>query len=225
MNDMTYDMSAIIAPKSDQLNADDLIAGPITIEITGIKLTPGAEQPCWVFYEGDGGKPWKVCKSMARVMVNVWGKDAKKYFGHSVTLYRDPKVRFGPMETGGIRISHMTGLDKPRTIALTDKKGSRKPFTVQPLVIAPTQPAQPAQTASAAPTAAAAPSFVDKVRARLDAAQGPDDVAVVANASAVKKALQDAPEDVRRALNEAIAAAYARVDGTGDDAPAEFAET
>ena len=217
MNDMTYDMSAIIAPKSDQLNADDLIAGPITIEITGIKLTPGAEQPCWVFYEGDGGKPWKVCKSMARVMVDVWGKDAKKYFGHSVTLYRDPKVRFGPMETGGIRISHMTGLDKPRTIALTDKKGSRKPFTVQPLVIAPAQAQQPTQTP-------AAPSFVDKVRARLDAAQGPDDVAAVANASAVVKALQDAPEDVRVALNKAIAAAYARVDGTDDDTPAEFAE-
>jgi len=50
-------------------------------------------------------------------------------------------------------------------------------------------------------------------------------VAAVANAAAVKKALQEAPEDVRRTLNEAIASAYARVDGTQDDAHSDFAET
>jgi hypothetical protein len=31
------DLSDTIAPKSDQLNADDLIGGPRTITITGIK--------------------------------------------------------------------------------------------------------------------------------------------------------------------------------------------
>ena len=217
MNDMT----SVIVPRSDQINSDDLIAGPMTITITDISIRPGTEQPVSIHFDGDNGKPWKPCKSMSRVLVALWGPDANAYKGRSLTLYRDPTVKWAGMEVGGIRISHMTHIEKDATLALTATKGSRKPHVVKPLA----QPAQPAQTASAAPTAAAAPSFVDKVRARLDAAQGPDDVAVVANASAVKKALQDAPEDVRRALNEAIAAAYARVDGTGDDAPAEFAET
>ena len=217
MNDMT----SVIVPRSDQINSDDLIAGPMTITITEIGIRPGTEQPVSIHFDGDNGKPWKPCKSMSRVLVALWGPDANAYKGRSLTLYRDPTVKWGGMEVGGIRISHMTHIEKPATLALTATKGSRKPHVVKPLAA----PAQPAQTASAAPATPAAPSFVDKVRARLDAAQGPDDVAAVANASAVVKALQDAPEDVRVALNKAIAAAYARVDGTDDDTPAEFSET
>jgi hypothetical protein len=37
------------------------------------------------------------------------------------------------MEVGGIRISHMTHMDGPMTMALTATKGSRKPYTVHPL--------------------------------------------------------------------------------------------
>ena len=32
------DLSRTVAPKSDQLNADDLIAGPRTIVVTAVKL-------------------------------------------------------------------------------------------------------------------------------------------------------------------------------------------
>lgn len=31
------DMSAVIQPKSDQINADDMIGGPMTVTITGVK--------------------------------------------------------------------------------------------------------------------------------------------------------------------------------------------
>jgi hypothetical protein len=50
-----------------------------------------------------------------------------------MTLYRDPTVKFGGFETGGIRISHLSHIDKPTTMALTATRASRKPFTVQPL--------------------------------------------------------------------------------------------
>lgn len=126
-------MAQTIIPKSDQLNADDLIAGEKTITITGVDIRPGTEQPISIHYEGDNGKPYKACKSMCRLMVTAWGADSKKYTGRSMTLYRDKTVKWGGMEVGGIRISHMTHIDSPLTLALTMTKQSRKPYTVKPL--------------------------------------------------------------------------------------------
>lgn len=132
------DMSQFIAPKSDQLNADDLIAGPRTITVTRVTAQPdAAEQPVSIHFEGDNGKPFKPCKSMRRVLVAVWGADSSKYPGRSMTLYRDPSVKFGGIEVGGIRISHATHIDGPQTMALTASRAQRKPYTVQPLQIAP----------------------------------------------------------------------------------------
>lgn len=134
------DMSKTIIPKSDQLNADDLIGGPRTITVTGVRGTDTAEQPVAVNFQGDDGKPYKPCKSMRRVMVHVWGPDAKAYVGRSMTLYCDPAVQFGGMKVGGIRISHMSHMNGPMTMALTATRAKRAPFTVQPLVVE--QPAQ-----------------------------------------------------------------------------------
>lgn len=126
------DMTDTIKPKSDQLNADDLIAGSITINIT--KVSRAAEQqPIAVNYDGDNGKPYYPCKSMRRVMVELWGKDASQYIGRSMTLFRDAKVTWAGAEVGGIRISHMSHIDGKKTMSLTATKQSRKPYVVLPL--------------------------------------------------------------------------------------------
>lgn len=125
------DMSSVIVPKSDQINADDLIGGPRTITISEVHISPGTEQPVSIRFEGDEGKPWKPCKSMSRVLVTAWGPDAKQYIGRSVTLYRDPTVKWGGMEVGGIRISHMTHIESDMVMALTATRGQRKPFKVK----------------------------------------------------------------------------------------------
>lgn len=135
-------MLATIVPKSDQLNADDLIARTMTIRVTGVAINPTSEQPVAISYEGDNGKPYKPGKSMRRVLVKAWGADASAYTGRSMTLFREDGVRFGGQEVGGIRISHMSDLDAPLTMALTDKKGSRKPFTVRQLVAGPDKAAE-----------------------------------------------------------------------------------
>lgn len=141
------DMTDTIIPKSNQLNADDLIAGPLTVTITKVARANTAEQPIAISFEGDGGKPYFPCKSMRRVMVAVWGADANQYSGRSMTLYRDPKVKWGGMEVGGIRISHMTNMDGALTIALTETSKSKKPFRVLPLVVeAPAMPASSGRT-------------------------------------------------------------------------------
>lgn len=129
------DMTKTIIAKSDQLNADDLIGKSITVKITKVSGTSDAQQPISINYEGDQNKPYKPCKSMRRVLVNVWGTDGLSYVGKSMTLYRDDKVVFGGIAVGGIRISHMSDIDKPMTMALTASKANKKPFTVQPLKV------------------------------------------------------------------------------------------
>lgn len=139
------DMLRTIAPKSNQLNADDLIGGQTrTIKITKVAGVAG-EQPIAINYEGDNGKPYMPCKSMRRVLVNVWGDKGNLYVGRSLTLYRDDKVLFGGIAVGGLRISHMSDITVPMTMALTATRANRKPFTVLPLQVS--QPSAPQSTA------------------------------------------------------------------------------
>lgn len=129
---MTQDMRTVIQPKSDQLNADDFVAGPRTVRITSVEIK-GGEQPISVHFEGDNGKPWKPCKTTARLMVAAWGPDASQYKGRSLTLYRDPTVKWAGLEVGGIRISHMSHIDSDMVYAATVTKGKRAPIKVKPL--------------------------------------------------------------------------------------------
>lgn len=128
------DMSPFIAAKSDQLNADDLVGGPRTIRITSISGNENDAQPVNINFDGDLGKPYRPCKSMRRVLAFVWGTDGNQYVGQSLTLYRDPSVTWGGAKVGGIRISHMSGIDKARDLMLTAARGSKRQYTVKPLV-------------------------------------------------------------------------------------------
>lgn len=129
------DMSATIVPKSGQMTADDLIGGPLTIKIKGVQIAPGTERPVAVSFDGDEGRPYMPCKGMRRIMVTIWGPDASAYTGRSMTLYRDASVTWGGMEVGGIRISHMSDMEKQTMVVLTAAKKTLKPFTVFPLFV------------------------------------------------------------------------------------------
>jgi len=54
-----------------------------------------------------------------------------------MTLFGDPSVKWGGIAIGGIRLSHVSHITKPLTVALTESKGKRKPFSVDPLPDAP----------------------------------------------------------------------------------------
>lgn len=124
-------LSATIIPKSDQLNADDLIAGPRTIRISAVK-SGSAEQPIIVHYDGDNGRPYKPSKSMRRILVAMWGSESDAYISKRLTLFRDPGIKFGGDEVGGIRISH-ADISQPLVLALTEKRGRRSQYRVEPL--------------------------------------------------------------------------------------------
>lgn len=127
------DMTPVIQPRSDQLNADSLTGGPITVRITSVDIKPGAEQPITVHYEGENGKPWRPCKGMARAMVAAWGADAGEYTGRSLTLYTDPTVTWGGLAVGGLRISHMSHIEREMVFMNTISKGKKSPVKIKPL--------------------------------------------------------------------------------------------
>ena len=126
---------ASIVPKSDQINADDLLARPMTVTIAGVSAGT-AEQPVNIRLHGEA-RVYRPCKTMRRVLVHLWGDDGHAWIGRRVTLVHDPEVKYGGVKVGGIRISHMSDIPATATIAvmLTKAGGQAKKgvVTIQPL--------------------------------------------------------------------------------------------
>ena len=66
-----------------------------------------------------------------------------------MTLFGDPSITFGKEKVGGIRISHLSNLDRALTVPLTVTRGKRTPFTIQPLIDHATESLTDAQIAAA----------------------------------------------------------------------------
>jgi hypothetical protein len=133
------DLRPTIVPKSDQLNAEQLLAGPMTIRVSGVTVTNSAEQPVTIHYDGDDGRPYKPCKTMRKVLILAWGHDGSAWAGKSMTLFNDPAVKFGGQSVGGIRISHVSHIERDIAVALTATKGKKTLHTIKALKVA-TQP-------------------------------------------------------------------------------------
>lgn len=131
----TESLRDTIDPKSDQLNADDLIGTTKTIKVTGVSRGSGSDQPIVVNYEGDNGRPFKPCKSMRRVLIFAWGEYGQDWIGKSMTLYADPEVKFGGVKVGGIRISHLSHIQSAISMSLTATRGKRSPYNVDMLTV------------------------------------------------------------------------------------------
>lgn len=125
------DISDTLAPKSDQLDAVDLIGHPRTFTITDVSKG-NAEQPVNV-HLAEFPRVWRPGKSMRRVLAACWGTDASQWVGRRVTLYCDERVMFGSDVVGGTRISHLSHIDKARSVPLLVKRGKSATFTVEPL--------------------------------------------------------------------------------------------
>ena len=126
------DMSETIVPNSEQLNADDLMAGPRTVTIAEV-VRGNAEQPVDIHLAEFPGRPWRPSKSMRRVLVAAWGTQSSAYIGRRATLYRDPEVMFGRDKVGGIKVSHLSDIPKQLKVALTVTRGKRAPHVVDVL--------------------------------------------------------------------------------------------
>jgi len=114
--------------KSDQLNADDLIGNPITVEVLNVKRHT-RDQPILINISG-GNMPFLPCKSMRRVLVTAWGVNAKEWIGRSMTLYCDPTVTWGGVAVGGVRISHLSHIDMDIKMSIS-KSRKKVPIVIK----------------------------------------------------------------------------------------------
>ena len=136
-------LSVTAQAKSDQLNSDDLLGGDLMITVTSVRIGT-SDQPVIIGYEGDNGKPYKPCKSMRKVLIFAWGENGNAWIGKSMTLYNKKDVKFGGVEVGGIRISHMSDIQSDIKISLTATRGKKEPYMIKKLELSRPK-AQPAQ--------------------------------------------------------------------------------
>ena len=133
------DISQLIAPDSDEMVAADLIGSPpqvfTIVEVTETVREKG-KRVANIRLEGFP-RPWRPGKGMSRVMADNWGRETQGWIGRQVELYGDPDVYFGSEKTGGVRISRLSGIDKPKTTRTNPRSGKNSTWTVKPLPDAP----------------------------------------------------------------------------------------
>ena len=71
--------------------------------------------------------------AMRRVLIAAYTDEPKNWIGKQMTLYCDPAVTWAGVRVGGIRISHLSGLEGPRTFVLTQTRGKKSEFVIKPL--------------------------------------------------------------------------------------------
>jgi hypothetical protein len=133
MNATVEDLRPTIIPKSDQLNAEQLLGGPMTVTVTDVRIGNSEEQPVIVHYANESGRPFKPCKTMRKVLIHAWGADGRQWIGRAMTLYNDPAVKFGGEDVGGIRISHMTDIERDVKVSLTSTRGKKAKYEIRRL--------------------------------------------------------------------------------------------
>ena len=125
------DISDTIEPKSDQLNYEDFVGGPVTVTVTEVNQG-SAEQPVNI-HVAEFNRPFKPSKTVRRIIVAAWGKETVNYTGRRMTLYGDPSVKWAGQAVGGIRVSALSHIDKRLSLTLQESKGKRKLYVVEPL--------------------------------------------------------------------------------------------
>lgn len=167
----SMDISDTIVADSTQVNAVDL-AEPVTVTIT--KVSRGNEdQPVNLFLAEFPGKALRPCKTVRRVLVAAWGKDASRYIGRQMTIYNDTSVRWGGQQVGGVRVSALSHIQQRLVLNLPEARGKLVRVTVEPLTEAQAA-TEPTEEQVAASTSTDVLSAMWKVsgpemRARIEA--------------------------------------------------------
>ena len=129
------DVSSTILSKSDQLNASDLIGNEMILTVSNVNLVSSPDQPMVINWEGDEGRAYKPCKSMRRVLVGLWGKDASQWIGRSIGVYNEPTVKWAGKEEGGIRIKSLSHIDKNKSVTTSESKHKKTTYLISVLQV------------------------------------------------------------------------------------------
>lgn len=138
------DFAGTTQAKSDQMNAVDLVGGPLVCRITGIKMTGSPDQPVSISVDAHR-QPWKPSKTFRRVLLLLWpGTEPDEWVGRDVVLWCDPDIKWAGEKVGGIAISHASHINERKMFSLAESKSKRKAIIVDPYHSQPDQaPQQP----------------------------------------------------------------------------------
>ena len=140
------DLTQALAPKSDQIDAADLIGSPpqiFTIASVSENVSDLADQQPVNIRLEETSKFYRPSKGMLRVLADNWGKDVKLWAGRQVELYGEPEVYFGREKRGGTRISRLSHITARKTTLVNPRGGKGGHWSVDPLPTAPTAPPEP----------------------------------------------------------------------------------
>ena len=118
--------------KTDQWNNEDFAAWSRVFTISHV--TEGKEQVPYDIHFTDGeGKCWRPSNGMLELLMHTWGDDTQAWAGRRVELFQDATVKIGRDVVGGIRVRSISHINKPMSPRITVSRGTKKPYTVQPL--------------------------------------------------------------------------------------------
>lgn len=146
------DITATLAAKSDQLNAEDLAGGPMTAQIE--RVTAGQDHPIAVYLVGNP-RPWYPCKTVRRLLVACWSADATTWAGRWVELYREDSVVYAGKTVGGIRLSGASHIDGTISRTVQERRGRFTEYKIKRLTPPQAAPAIPSKSSARDQLAAA----------------------------------------------------------------------
>lgn len=207
------DLAPLTAAKVDRVTADGLIAGPRTITITNVEAEVyEGKQIASLSFTGDDRMPFKPCKTMLRLIAAVWGPRTSQWVGRSMTLYRDPKVTFGADTPGGVRISHMSHMERDAEVILTLKKGKKGVVKVKPLATQQRQAPAPRTPQPDASATTDDPRLATLYRIKAEIADAQTQAERVAVGEANGDAFNALPDAMQQEIIEADAAREKELD-------------
>jgi hypothetical protein len=129
-------MKVEIKKNTDQLNYEDFLGG-VTRIVTIAKVEKGRKEAQYdIAIEGDD-RYWRPPPTVLKLLKLAYGDEGANWVGKRAHLYGDPEVKMKGVKVGGIRVSHLSHIDKPLTASLTVTRGQTGDFVIMPLVESP----------------------------------------------------------------------------------------
>ena len=137
------DIGDTIHASSDQINATDLVGGPITVTIGGVDVDTKKQQPVDIHLVEIPNRVYRPNKGMRKGLIACWGNKSAEYAGRRLTLYYDPDTMWKGKKVGGIKISHASHISEPVEFSLLVARNP-VPHSIKPLPDTPAPPPIPA---------------------------------------------------------------------------------
>ncbi len=149
------DLTKALAPKTDQIDATDLIGKPPQVFTITAVTENGSEladqQPVNIRLE-ETNLFYRPSKGMLRVLADNWGTNVQEWVGRRLELYGDPDVYFGREKRGGTRISRLSHISGKKSTLINPRGGRGGYWEVKPLPDAAPTPTEPTEAEVAACT-------------------------------------------------------------------------